>query len=61
MELGPLHGLGGSIKSLCFILHGLRPTALKQSLDLGLLKIKYHLLKMFLITFSEVAGLKTCT
>ena len=48
----------GRIK-LSFILHGLRPRALKQGQNLGLFKIKYHLLKMFLITFWKVSGLKT--
>ena len=52
MDIGPF-------KSLCFILHGLRPRGLKQSLDLGPFKIKFHLLKIFLTTFSEVPGLKT--
>ena len=32
MDLGPF-------KNLCFILHGLRPRALKLSLDFGLFKI----------------------
>ena len=49
----------GLFKTLCFILHGLRPRALKQSQDLGLFKIKYLLLTMFLITFWDVHGLKT--
>ena len=48
MDLGP-------VKSLCYILHGPRPRALKQSLDLGVFNIKYHLLEMFLITW-EVPG-----
>ena len=49
----------GSFKKLCFILHGLWPRALKQSQDLCLFKIKYHLMTMFLITFWEFPGLKT--
>ena len=49
----------GLFKTLCFILHEPRPRALKQSQDLGLFKIKYLLLTMFLITFWDVHGLKT--
>ena len=52
MDLGPF-------KNLCFILHGLRTRALKQSLVLGLFKIKDNLLAKFLIIFWEVPGSKT--
>ena len=48
-------------KTLCFILHGLRPKALKQSQNLDLFKIKYHLLTMFLINFWEVPNFKLYT
>ena len=49
----------GTFKCFCFILHGLRPRDLKESPDLGLFKIKYHLLKMFLIILGDVPGLRT--
>ena len=53
----------GPFKKLCFILHGLWPRALKQSQDLCLFKIKYHLMTMFLITFwvSWLKNLTLCT
>ena len=49
----------GLFKTLCFILHGLRLRALKQSQDLGLFKSKYHLFRMFLTNLWEVPGSKT--
>ena len=52
MDLGLLWTMDlGPVKSFCYILHGLMPRALKQSLDLGVFNIKYHLLEMFLIAW----------